>query len=58
MCDDDEVVLRPWELRLPRVVIHAVARSHGFSPVGGGQGASDRSAWLEPMRFARGAQLR
>ncbi|MBB1031542.1 hypothetical protein G6027_11715, partial [Dietzia sp. SLG310A2-38A2] len=33
--DDDEVIVRPWELRLPRSVILAAARTRGLEPVGG-----------------------
>lgn len=52
--DDDEVVLRPWELRLPRLVILAAARARGFEPVGGVDALVGRGPWTEPMRFARG----
>ncbi|MDV8002381.1 hypothetical protein [Rhodococcus sp. IEGM 1408] len=51
--DDDEVVLRPWELRLPRLVILAAARARGFEPVGGVDALVERGPWAEPMRFAR-----
>lgn len=51
--DDDEVVLRPWELRLPRTVVYAAARARGLEPVGGTQALVQRGPWLEPMRFTR-----
>lgn len=51
--DDDEVVLRPWELRLPRTVILATARSRGLEPVGGERALTGRGLWSEPMRFTR-----
>lgn len=56
--DDDEaagaeITLRPWELRLPRLVVLAVAESRGFEPVGGWQALVERGPWLEPMRFRR-----
>ena len=51
--DDDEVVIRPWELRLPRSVVYAAARSRGLEPVGGTRALVQRGPWLEPMRFAR-----
>ena len=53
--DDDEVVVRPWELRLPRTVVYAAARSRGLEPVGGTQALVPRGPWLEPMRFSRPA---
>lgn len=52
--DDDEVVLRPWELRLPRSVVYAAARSRGWVPVGGTRALVQRGPWLEPMHFVRG----
>lgn len=58
--DDDEIVLRPWELRLPRVAVLAAARARGFEPVEGGPGGAagrsavvERGVWLEPMRLTR-----
>ena len=51
--DDDEVVIRPWELRLPRSVVYAAARSRGWGPVGGTRALVQRGPWLEPMRFTR-----
>ena len=51
--DNDEVVIRPWELRLPRTVILAAARSRGLEPVGGERALTDRGLWSEPMRFTR-----
>ena len=56
--DDDEVVLRPWELRLPRSVIYAAARSRGLEPVGGTRALVQRGPWLDPMRFTRVAVRR
>jgi len=53
--DDDEVVVRPWELRLPRTVVYAAARSRGLEPVGGTQALVPRGPWPEPMRFTRSA---
>ena len=53
--DDDEVVVRPWEVRLPRLVILAVARSRGFEPVGGVDALVPRGPWTDPVRFARAA---
>lgn len=53
--DDDEVVVRPWELRLPRTVVYAAARSRGLEPVGGTEALVSRGPWLEPMRFTRPA---
>lgn len=56
--DDDEagaeIVLRPWELRLPRLVVLAAAESRGLVPVGGRSALVERGPWLEPMRFTRG----
>lgn len=51
--DDDEVVIRPWEVRLPRLVILAAARSRGLEPVGGQQSLARRGPWVEPMHFRR-----
>lgn len=53
--DDDnaEVVIRPWEIRLPRLVILAAARSRGLEPVGGVRSLARRGPWVEPMRFRR-----
>ena len=51
--DDDEVVLRPWELRLPRSVILAAARARGFEPVGGVDALVERGPWVDPMYFVR-----
>lgn len=48
-----EVEVRPWEFRLPRLVIMAAARSRGLSPVGGVEAQRERGPWLVPMRFAR-----
>ena len=56
--DDDEVVIRPWELRLPRSVVYAAARSRGLEPVGGTQALVQRGLWLDPMRFTRVAVRR
>lgn len=53
--DDDEVVLRPWELRLPRTVLLAAARSRGLELVGGTDALVQRGPWLEPLRFRRPA---
>lgn len=50
---DDEVVLRPWELRLPRVVILAAARARGFDPVGGADALVGRGPWADPVHFVR-----
>lgn len=55
-CDDDEVVLRPWELRLPRVAILAAARARGFEPADGHDALVERGVWLEPMHFRRVGQ--
>lgn len=51
--DDDEVVVRPWEVRLPRTVILAAARSRGLEPVGVPGELARRGPWLDPMRFVR-----
>lgn len=51
--DDDEVVLRPWDLHLPRTVILAAARARGLEPVGGDRALANPGPWTEPMRFAR-----
>lgn len=56
--DDDEVVLRPWELRLPRSVVYAAARSRGWEPVGGTRALVQRGPWLGPMTFVRGGDAR
>ena len=56
--DDDEVVIRPWELRLPRVVVLAAALARGFEPVGGVDALVPRGPWLEPMRFTRAVAAR
>ncbi|EFV92706.1 hypothetical protein ES5_04583 [Dietzia cinnamea P4] len=56
--DDDEVVLRPWELRLPRSVVYAAARSRGWEPVGGTRALVQRGPWLEPVHFIRGGDAR
>lgn len=56
--DDDEVVIRPWELRLPRSVVYAAARSRGWEPVGGTRALVQRGPWLEPMHFVRGGDAR
>ena len=54
--DDDEVVVNPWQFRLPRTVVMAAARSRGLEPVGGTSALVQRGPWLEPMRFAREAR--
>lgn len=51
--DDDEVVVRPWDLRLPRTVILAAARSRGLEPVGGTRSLVPRGPWTDPVRFTR-----
>lgn len=51
--DDDEVIIRPWEVRLPRLVILAAARSRGLEPVGGRQSLARRGPWVEDMHFRR-----
>ncbi|MFN3339380.1 MAG: hypothetical protein ACK40Z_06755 [Dietzia sp.] len=51
--DDDEVVVRPWELRLPRTVILAAARNRGLEPVRGTGALAQSGPWLDPMRFTR-----
>ncbi|MEH6820300.1 hypothetical protein [Dietzia psychralcaliphila] len=51
--DDDEVVVRPWDLRLPRTVILAAARNRGLEPVSGTEALAQRGPWLEPMHFTR-----
>lgn len=51
--DDDELVLRPWEIGLPRVAVLAAARARGFEPAGDHDGLVERGMWLEPMRFTR-----
>lgn len=56
--DDDEVVIRPWELRLPRLVILAAARARGYEPVGGVDALVERGPWTRPMRFTRAAAER
>ncbi|HMT49305.1 hypothetical protein [Dietzia sp. UBA5065] len=53
--DDDELVIRPWEFRLPRVVILAAARARGLEPVGGVEALVGVGPWTEPMRFTRAA---
>lgn len=53
--DDDEVVVNPWQFRLPRTVVLAAARSRGLEPVGGTSALAQRGPWLEPMRFTRAA---
>ena len=50
---DDEVVIRPWEVRLPRLVILAAARSRGLEAVGGLQSLALQGPWVEPMHFRR-----
>lgn len=54
--DDDEVVVNPWQFRLPRTVVVAAARSRGLEPVGGTSALVQRGPWLEPMRFTRQAR--
>lgn len=57
--DDDnaaaEVTVHPSQVRLPRTVIYAAARSRGLEPVGGVAALAQRGPWIEPMRFARPA---
>lgn len=50
---DDEVVLRPWELGLPRVVLLAAARARGFEPVGGVDALVGRGPWVDPVHCVR-----
>ena len=50
---DDEVVIRPWEVRLPRLVILAAARSRGLEAIEGLQSLAPRGPWVQPMHFKR-----
>ncbi|MCD2264313.1 hypothetical protein K3888_16580 [Dietzia aurantiaca] len=58
--DDDnaaaEVTVHPSQVRLPRTVIYAAARSRGLEPAGGAAALAQRGPWIEPMRFARPAE--
>lgn len=51
--DDDEITVRPWEVRLPGTVILAIARGYGFEPAHGHRGTAGRGVWREPMRLTR-----
>ncbi|GAA4260575.1 hypothetical protein GCM10022294_05620 [Dietzia aurantiaca] len=55
--DDDnaaaEVTVHPSQVRLPRTVIYAAARSRGLEPVGGAAALAQRGPWIDPMRFVR-----
>lgn len=50
---DDEITVRPWEVRLPGTVILAIARVHGFEPAGGHRAPAGWGVWRQPMRLTR-----
>lgn len=56
--DDDEVVLHPWQFRLPRTVVVAAARSRGLVPAGGEAALAGRGPWLRPLHLTRSPEVR
>lgn len=51
--DDDEITVRPWEVRLPGTVILAIARVHGFEPAPGHRAVARSGVWRQPMPLTR-----
>lgn len=51
--DDDEITLRPWEIRLPGTVILAIARAHGFEPSEGPGAGAGSGVWRRPLHLER-----
>ena len=49
-----ELVIRPWQYRLPRLVVLAAAQARGYRPVGGLPALRERVSWTEPMRLTSG----
>lgn len=50
---DGELLIRPWQYRLPRLVVLAAARARGYRPVGGEAALRDRRTWTEPILLTR-----